>query len=340
MIQITGTIGIDAFSEDVRQGLEASEASVDIYVDSPGGDVVESNAMSLAIAEYALRNPDKQYTCTIGSLCASAAANIVAKLPTCFKVRAYRDTLLMYHSCSGVVEGNPQQLKDMSVMMELVNESVIRSLLSKTSLDATTVKSAFGTGRELWLDGEKAVACGLVDELVDSEPLKMEFSKDASLKVLALVAKYKHSLEANMNEEEKKEEVTAEATVEVQAEATPEATPEVTAEATTPEVVAEAETEEPKAEEEEIDWQAKCGELRSECDELHKEIDALKALVAKYQPTAQPTAQKAVKADWMAMVRELNSKHLPEQEYARQYSALKAEHMDAFNAFMNSHTVR
>jgi hypothetical protein len=243
-----------------------------------------------------------------------------------------------------VVEGNPEQLRDFSLMMSIVNESVIRELVSKTSLDVDSVKSAFQSGRELWLDGMKALECGLVDELLDAEPEQMTYKDDAITKqVLAWVATYKQKhLEAKMEEEEKEVEAV------VTAEETPETTPEVEA-SVAPEVTAETEVEKEEIKEEveeeteeapEVDWEAKCGELRQECDELKKEVDALKALVAKYQPTAKPENTGTVKADWLTMVRELNAKHLPEQEYARQYCKLKAEHKPEFDAFMKNHSAR
>lgn len=331
MINIVGTIGIEATAQAVRNGLETSPENVEIYIDSPGGDVIESNAISLAISEYALAHSEKAYTCTIGSLCASAAANILAKLPSCFQIKAYKDSLIMYHSCSGIFEGNPEQLRDYGVMMQLVNEAVIRELINKTTLDSTEIKYAFCTGRELWLDGRKAVECGLVSELIDDTPQTVEYKNTESTKqILALVAQYKHNMEANMEEE--KIETTAEET-----EIKPEAEEEITEleEKEIAEEVAEELTEKP----EEIDFEAQCTELKAENEELKKELEALKALVAKYSPTAKPTA-KVVKADWLEMVRELNAKHLSEIEYAKEYKALKNSHIKEFEAFMKSRTTR
>ena len=335
-IDIIGTIGVEATAQLVRAGLDASADTVELYIDSPGGDVIESNAISLALAEHALQHPEKSYVCTLGSLCASAAANILAKLPSCYKIRAYRDTLIMYHSCSGVFEGNPDQLRDYGVMMQLVNEAVISALSARTNLGMETIRSAFCSGRELWLDGAKAQECGLVAELIDAEPDIHLYANDArTARVLALVAEYKNKHpEASMAEEEKKEEVATEEVVKETPPAVEAENEELVKEEIAEEVAKEL-NEEP-----EVDWEAKCGELRQECDELKKEVEALKALVAKYSPSATASAQKTVKADWLAMVRELNAKHLPEQEYAREYVALKASHKPEFEAFMKQHTKR
>lgn len=330
-INLVGTIGFEVIADDVRSGLANADATVELFIDSPGGDVLESNAMSLAISEYSLQHPEKAYSCTLGSLCASAAANILAKLPACFTVRAYSDTLIMYHSCNGFFEGGPQQLKDYAVMMELVNEGVIRALTQKTTLPIEEIKGAFDGGRELWLDAQKAKECGLVGEIIDQPSALARYTETGAVKqILSLVAQYKqHKLEANMAEENK--EPTAEEEVVVTTEEKP-------AEETKKEIEKEVEKELDTPPE--VDWQAECEKLRGECDELKKELDALKALVAKYTPTAKPQAQPQPKADWLTLVRALNAKGLPQEQYDSEYIALKAEHKAEFDSFMASRTVR
>lgn len=335
-IMIVGTIGAEITAQDVRTALEASEESVDIYLDSPGGDVIESNGISLAIAEYALKHPEKEYTATVGGLCASAAANILAKLPTCFKVSVFKDSLIMYHSCSGIVEGTPQQLRDFGMMMSLVNEAVIRELSVKTTLPIEDIKQAFMAGRELWLDGRKAVEVGLASELLDEAPQPVEFrmATSATMKVLEMVAEYKHThTEDNTMNEEEKIETTAEEVIET----TPTAEEEID-KAEIAEEVAEELNEAPA--EPEIDWEAKAHALEAECDELKKELEALKAIVAKYQPTAKASASTATPRGWLQMVRELNAKHLDEMTYAKEYKALKQAHKNEFDAFMKEKSIR
>lgn len=330
-INIAGTIGKDAMAADVRAALDASDGTVELYIDSPGGDVLESNAISMAIAEYALKHPEKNYICILGGLCASAAANILAKLPQCFAIRAYSDSLLMWHSCQGVFDGNPQQLRDYAVMMELVNEGVIRALSQKTTLPIEEIKGAFDGGRELWLDAERAKECGLVGEIIGQPSALARYTETGAVKqILSLVAQYKqHKLEAKMAEENK--EPTAEEEVVVTTEEKP-------AEETKKEIEKEVEKELDTPPE--VDWQAECEKLRGECDELKKELDALKALVAKYTPTAKPQAQPQPKADWLTMLHALNEKKLTEAEYAKEYGKLKAEHKAEFDAFMQAHQVR
>lgn len=343
MIDLIGTIGMDVFAQVLRQELEESGDAVEIYVDSPGGDVVESNAMSLAVSEYALKHPEKHYTCVLGSLVASAAANFVAKLPACFTIKAYSDTLVMYHSCTATIDGNPEQLRDFATMMSLVNENVIRSLMVRTTLPAEEIKTAFSGGRELWLDGQALKACGLVNELIDAVPAMHAYGEnEVSGRILRLVAQYKQKrmeAKATMDNEEKIE-AKAEETVETAPVA--EDTVEVKAEAA--EEVKEEIAEEIKEELDkpgETDWEAECGKLKAECEKLSAELESLKAIVAKYTPSAKgETKFVEQKKDWLGLVRDLNAKKLSEIEYDKAYIALKAEHKAEFDAYMKMHSVR
>lgn len=340
-VNIIGAIGEDVIAQTIRDELKAAGDEVAIYIDSPGGDVIESNAISLAIAEYALANPGKTYTCIIGSLCASAAANILAKLPTAFSVKAYKDSLIMFHSCSGIVEGGPEQLKDFSMMMELVNENVIRELSSKTSLGIAEIKGAFSAGRELWLDAYKAKDVGLVDEIIGEAPALMKYTENASTaKVLALVAKYKSEANAMAKAEievEKQETDPVIAEVEVEENPVADEAAEVEKEALEEAIEKELE-EKPEVDIDAI--KAECDELKAENEQLKTEIEGLKALIAKYRPAAKASTKPAVKADWLTMVKELNAKHLGSAEYDKAYVKLKAEHKAAFDDFMKNHSIR
>lgn len=344
---------------DFKREMSEAGNELNLYIDSPGGDVMTSNTMSTMIAEWCLANPNAKCTCVIGGLCASAAANIVAKLPSGFDISCHEDSLFMYHSAYAMVMGGPEALRDNAVLMDLVNSIVIDKLLAKTTLSETRVRTAFKEGREMWLDGKEAVACGLVDSMrggtadttVITATFKQNTNAEAYKYAACVTSTIKAKLEAHMAEENKptveETETKAEAVVEMEAKA------EVVAEAVEPEedkeeakascgdeeTKAEETEEEPTEEETKAEEDEEMKALKAENEALKAEVENLKSVIAKYTPTATPTA-KATKADWLTMVRELNAKHLPEQEYAREYGKLKAEHKEEFDAFMNSHTVR
>lgn len=344
---------------DFRREMAQAGDTLDLYIDSPGGDVMTSNTMSTMIAEWCLANPKAKCTCVIGGLCASAAANIVAKLPANFTVSCHEDSLIMYHSAYAMVMGGPDALRDNAVLMDLVNSVVIDKLISKTTLDETRIRTAFKEGREMWLDGKEAVACGLANNIrggqaettVITATFKNNTNAEAYKYAACVTNTIRTKLEAHMAEENKP--TVEETETKAEAEVTQEAKAEDT-EAVEPEEEKEAKAEcgdekEPKAEcgdeetPEEEETKAEDDEemkaLKAENEALKAEVENLKAIVAKYTPTATPTA-KAVKADWLTLVKELNSQHLPEQAYAQAYSKLKADHKDEFTAFMTQHTIR
>jgi len=355
--------GLDEFKRELAQCADELE----LYIDSPGGDVFASNTMSTLISEWCLNHPNAKPVARIGGLCASAAANILAKLPSCFSVECFEDTLVMYHSAYAMICGGPEALRDNALLMDLVNSIVIDKLLSKTTLEPMRIKEAFKEGREMWLSGKELKECGLASTLLVEASSKAVInavytgnassasnkSNAEALRYAALINKnIKAKLEAHMAEETKPEvEETEQAKAEVVSEAE-ENKEEVEAQAECEKEEAKAETEtekedidekvdEQENDEPEEDWEAKAEDLKKECDALKAEVASLKSLVAKYQPTAMPTSQPtASKSDWLAMVGELNAKHLPEQEYAKAYTALKKAHMEEFQAFMNQHSIR
>ena len=348
---------LDAFKREIAQ----CDDSLELYIDSPGGDVFTSNSMSVLISEWCLSHPNAKPTCKIGGLCASAAANIVAKLPKSFTVSCHEDTLVMYHSAYAMITGGPESLRDNAVLLDLVNSVIIDKLLAKTTLDEQRVRNAFREGREMWLSGRELKDCGLVDSVIDekSEGAVIQAvyggttreNADAVRYAACVTSGIKAKLEAYMSDNNNKPEVDEETLESTKAQAL--ATEETTEETETKAECGDNETE-TKAEdevekddiEEEVEKEEKDDDdtdeveaLKAENASLKAEVESLKAIVAKYQPSATPSA-KATNADWMTLVRELNAKHLPEQEYAKAYIALKQTHQNEFEAFMVSHSAR
>ena len=204
----------------------------------------------------------------------------------------------------------------------------------------------------MWLDGKEAKECGLVQSLRGSESDKAirdktydDDNQASAYRFAARVTKKLHaSLRARL--EDRKMADTIENAVNATAEPVA-AEPAVTAQAEQTEPVANCDPDEPKAEdpieepkEPEEDPDAELNALRAENASLKAQIDELKATMAKYKPAASANQAPVAKADWLTLVKELNAKHLPEQVYAKEYSALKAAHKAEFDAFMNSHTIR
>jgi ATP-dependent protease ClpP protease subunit len=332
--------------------LNSTDEDVEIEIDSVGGSVYGSRAMSFAIAKWVLEHPDKEIHVQIGSLCASAAFNLIVALPKSCKVTAYSNSLLMAHSCAGGAMGNPEDLRSTADEMDKINQTVIDGLMMKTTLPVKQIKEAFMAGHEMWLTGKEAQECGLVNELDNGQVFEgftaCISSKYASeYNIEQIVATYKLKKETIMEEENKDTIIAEENQTVITAEATE--TEETTEETATAENTEE--TEETTAETEETEETQECedeektalkaqnAELTNKITALEAEISELKATIEKYKPTAKAN-KPSEKVDWLTMVKELNAKHLPEHEYAKAYIALKNEHNAEFKAFMSQHTSR
>ena len=334
------------------KALEETDDDVSIYINSPGGSVYGSREMGFALSKWCLAHPNRAVSVELGSLCASAAFNFVVALPRSCAVTAHSNSLLMAHSCSGGAIGNPEDLRSTAEEMDKINETVQNGLMMKTTLPVKQIKEAFLAGHEMWLTGKEAQECGLVNELVD-ECVMESFTALASnyatkYGIEQIVATYKLKQETIM-EEENKDTIIAEETqtaITAEAENTEETTEETaTAETTEETEETTAETEETTEETQECDEEKEAlktanAELTNKITALEAEISELKVTIEKYKPTAKATSTVAEKKDWLAMVKELNNKHLPEQEYTKAYIAMKKDHEAEFTAFMKSHTSR
>lgn len=361
-MQIKGVI-LDACEEDFEglcsaerfvADLNATDDDIDIDIDSVGGSVYGSRAMTFAVSRWCLDHPNRQMTVRIGSLCASAAFNFVVALPKSCKVTAYANSLLMAHSCAGGACGNPEDLRSTAEEMDKINQTVIDGLMLKTTLPVKQIKEAFMAGHEMWLTGKEAQECGLVNEL-DNGMVFEGFTAFASTNYASqygieqIVATYRQKQETIMDNEENKTIIAEENQTVITAEATEntEETTEETAEAENTEETEEttAENTEETEETQECDEEKEAlktanAELTNKITALEAEISELKATIERYKPTAKASAKPAEKTDWLTMVKELNAKKLNENEYAKAYIALKNEHNDAFVAFMKQHTIR
>jgi hypothetical protein len=222
----------------------------------------------------------------------------------------------------------------------------------------------------MWLSGSEAVECGLVNSIrggmadqTVKDAVYMDTNGTDAYRYVAAIAKNIHAkLEARKMENEEKKEVVAEETTQVTAETNTAVNAEVKAEEEEEKTEAKAEcgeNEETKAEEEEKTeaeeeekteaeeeekTEAKAEEdeeikaLRAENETLKAEVENLKAIVAKYNVSAKPEPVKETKS-FLELMKEIPA-NLSQQEYAKRYSALKAEHKAEYEAFMNSRQSR
>lgn len=321
----------------------SADGEIDLHIDSFGGDVLAANAIGNAISAWCLEHPGAKCTCTVGSLAASAAANMLARLPKQFERKCFSDSLIMYHSAYGLICGGPEAMRDNAVLMDLVNDMAKNALKATTTLDEGRIDDAFREGREMWISGCEAVDVGLVGELVDGSAgeivLVNEDKKEYGL-VASAIKSYKTHKEAAMAELDENKDLAAVKSEDIEInENDDDDTVEVDANCDEPKT---EQCDEPKAEDPVEEPVAEAGKddekeaLKQEVEALKQELESLKA---KYSVKAPAVSQTAPRKDFAQLVREL-PKGLSQDKYAEAYSKLKAEHKEEFDAYMASHQTR
>ena len=322
---------------ELAKAITDTDDDLTLTINSYGGSVAGGIEITCALHDWMARKPYR-LNIQLEGICASSAANILARIPAGATVTAHPESMIMYHSCNALVEGSPDQLRDNANRMDKYNAVIIASLLQRTSLDPAAVETWFESGREGWLTGLDALKCGLVDELTEDlispAPLMppREEGTDQGWQYAAIAAiatKYKEQAMAIDKKIIEKE-------VEIE-------NPEPEKVETLEPVPAEEEIkteEEIKAEDEtriEVKEDDELAALRAENEELKKELEALKAtcdkLTAGLKAKPQPPAPRK---DFAQLVKEIPTDLTPRQ-YAQRFTALKQEHKAEYDAYMQAH---
>lgn len=135
---------------------QAGEAPVlNIYINSPGGDVFESRAIMAAIDRF----PGKTVA-HIDSLCASAATSIAL---ACGTVNMAQGALFMVHNASCMAYGDKTAMRDTADLLQKVEQSIIGDYTGKTGMTSEAVAALMEA--ETWMTADEALANGFVDSV-------------------------------------------------------------------------------------------------------------------------------------------------------------------------------
>lgn len=186
--------------------IASTEDDLEVVLNSYGGDVFSGNAISNAISRWAEAHPKRSLTVTVDAIALSAAACILAKAPKRAVCRAYRDSLVMFHSASSFVAGGPGAMKDAAELMDKVNDDIRQVLLAKTDIPAETIDTWLSEGRMGWLTGQECRQHGLVSRILNGlpserpAPLPEEDEKGAHQQIAASFTKINELLTNHLKE--------------------------------------------------------------------------------------------------------------------------------------------
>ena len=156
-VNLFGEIGNDVTSAAFIERLQSLQpySHVIINVNSPGGSVVEGNA----IYNYLMRST-AYITARIEGVAASMASVIVMAADT---IIMPDNALLMIHDPSGSVTGGADDLRQMADLIDRFHASILNAYITRTKLPRERVESMMAA--ETWLSAADAVKLGFADEV-------------------------------------------------------------------------------------------------------------------------------------------------------------------------------
>jgi ATP-dependent Clp protease protease subunit len=156
---ISADWGVSALQviEAIAQAGDAE--TMDIYINSPGGDVFESRAIMAAIERF----PGKT-TAHIDSLCASAATSIAL---ACNEVTMSEGALFMIHNASGMAWGDKTAMWETGDLLQKIELSIIKDYTAKTGKPDEEVVALMEA--ETWMTADEALAGGFIDSVTKAK---------------------------------------------------------------------------------------------------------------------------------------------------------------------------
>jgi len=127
--------------------------TLNVYINSPGGDVFEGRAIMAAIQRF-----EGNTIAHIDSLCASAATSIAL---ACNEVQMSDGAMFMIHNASGMVWGDKNDMRETANLLEKVEGSIVNDYVAKTGKDAQEIIDLMNA--ETWYTAQEALDNGFID---------------------------------------------------------------------------------------------------------------------------------------------------------------------------------
>lgn len=178
-IRIEGTIGIpenwqfenpdervstyDKFAKKLSDIKNMSAKTVDIHIASYGGNVDDAFQIFDAVKSL---NADVTTMCH--GYCASAAT-IIAQCGKRRKISA--NSLYLIHNSSTTARGNKEEIEKTQTMLRKTDERIANIYAAASGRDASHFVELMNAGD--WLSPQEALEAGLVDEIVDTDFMRV-----------------------------------------------------------------------------------------------------------------------------------------------------------------------
>lgn len=166
---ISADWGVSALSviEALNQAGDAQ--TLNIHINSPGGDVFEGRAIMAAISAYRGKTVAK-----IDSLCASAATSIAL---ACNEIEMSDGAFFMIHNASGMAWGDKTALRETANVLEKIEGAIVNDYTSRTGKDEQEIRDLMQA--ETWFTAQEAFEFGFIDRIADKSPAKNTWNLSA-----------------------------------------------------------------------------------------------------------------------------------------------------------------
>lgn len=155
-----GYWGITA-TEFVQQLATITAPSVNVRINSPGGDVFDGLAIYAALQAH-----PADITCTVEGWAASAASFIALSGKKCVMAP---NAFMMIHNAWGLAVGNAADHADMAVTLDKIDGQLASIYSAKSGKPVDEIQTLMkGKVDGTWFTADEAMALGLIDEILGS----------------------------------------------------------------------------------------------------------------------------------------------------------------------------
>ena len=166
---ISADWGVSALSviEALNQAGDAQ--TLNIHINSPGGDVFEGRAIMAAISAFRGKTIAK-----IDSLCASAATSIAL---ACNEIEMSDGAFFMIHNASGMAWGDKTALRETANVLEKIEGAIVNDYTTRTGKDEQEIRDLMQA--ETWFTAQEALEYGFIDRIAEKTTAKNTWNLSA-----------------------------------------------------------------------------------------------------------------------------------------------------------------
>lgn len=141
---------------------------LNVYINSPGGDVFEGNAIYNMLSR-------KAKNCQLNVYIDGLAASIASVIAMAGKVFMPSNAMMMVHNAWSYTWGNAKELRDTANALDKIDISIKQTYLNKAgdNLDEETITDLMD--KETWLTAQECFDYGLCDEIIGAKQVAAKF---------------------------------------------------------------------------------------------------------------------------------------------------------------------